>query len=145
MITSQNLCPHSGAKWLLLTVLHLRYSLTEAILKLLLAPWPSVTLLHRYISTSKHKELVSSDPHGYWWHETARLVSHCWAMVWALGCIISLNASVFSWWIKWVWIRSRSYRHSVQIVTHAIVSRLSQKPSWEPKSRQWYRQNPKTV
>lgn len=53
------------------------------------------------IFTSKYEEeLVSSNPHGYWWHETAGLVSRCWTMVWALGCIISLNDSFFL--MNWV-------------------------------------------
>lgn len=65
------------------------------------------SVLHQYISTSKYEEeLVSSDPHGYWWHRTAGLVSHRWPMVWALGRLICLNDSIFSWWIDWVLVGS---------------------------------------
>lgn len=142
IIISQNLCPHSGDKWLLFYcitfVAFFEGSHTEAFPGSLAI---CNSMLHQYISTSMYKkESVYRDPYGYRWHGTVGLVNHWWPMVWALGhtIIIAWMILFFLDLIDWVWIRLWSYDHSPQDCNPYNHAQVITVTFLKSQANQWY-------
>lgn len=142
IITSQNLCPHSGDKWLhfycIAFVAFFERSHNEAFPGSLAI---CNSMLHQYISTSKYKkESVYRDP--YRWHGTVGLVNHWWTMVWALGhtIIIAWMILFFLDLIDWVLVRLWSYDHSPQDCNPYNHARVITITFLKSQANQWYRQ-----